>query len=284
MNKALPIFSLNSATQRGWEISSYKAIENADLIFKAIHRDDHYIFVFQQEGKSQVMLDFDTVEINGCAVLCILPGQAHQGILAEHVDAWFFAVNPEMVKDSYRHFFEEQIPVTKMVKLSIKDAQTLTRMMELLSYMDNQAEESYSLEEINRSLTDACIGVIVNEFNKSIKPENQSLSRTVLITKQFRSLLLKSFRVMKNPSNYAESLHISPSYLNEAVKKTTGFSVSYWINQEIVLEAKRILFHTDYSVKEVAEQLGYKDYSYFTRVFTKISGMSPMAFRQNYRK
>jgi AraC family transcriptional activator of pobA len=154
----------------------------------------------------------------------------------------------------------------------------------MLSYMYNQAEESSSLDEINRSLTDACIGVIVKEFKKSITAENLSLSRKVMITKQFRSLLLQSFRVMKSPSLYAESLNISPSYLNEVVKKTTGFSASYWINQEIVLEAKRVLFHTDCSVKEVAEQLGYEDYSYFTRVFTKIAGMSPIAFRQKYRK
>ncbi len=89
---------------------------------------------------------------------------------------------------------------------------------------------------------------------------------------------------MKTPSSYAGALNITPSYLNEAVKKTTGFPASYWINQEIVLEAKRILFHTDSSVKEIAKQLGYEDCSYFTRVFTKISGVSPVAFRQNYRK
>jgi len=284
MNKVLPIFSLISATQRGWEISNYQTLENADLIFKALHRDDHYIFVFQQEGRSQIMLDFETVEINGAAILCILPGQAHQGILAEHVDAWFFAVNPEMVKDSFRHFFEELVPQTKLVSLAFNEVQTVTKMMELLSYMSNQPNESCSLDEINRSLSDACIGVIVNEFKKLIGPENPNLSRTVMITKKFRSLLLKSFRTMKSPSDYASSLSISPSYLNEAVKKTTGFSASYWINQEVVLEAKRILFHTDASVKEVAEQLGYEDYSYFTRVFTKIAGMSPITFRINYRK
>jgi len=284
MNKVLPIFSLNLPSKKGWEINHFKAIENDDLIFKAVHRDDHYIFVFQQAGKSQIMLDFNTVELNGCAVLCILPGQAHQGILADHVDAWFFAVNPELVKDSFRHFFEELGSLIKLINLSFNGAQTLIRMMELLSYMDKQPEEPSSLDEINRSLTDACIGVIVNEFKKSVMPEDISLSRTVMITKQFRSLLLQSFRVMKSPSDYAESLNISPSYLNESVKKTSGFSASYWINQEIVLEAKRILFHTNSSIKEVAEQLGYDDYSYFTRVFTKISGVSPLAFRRNYRK
>ncbi len=44
MQKVLPIFSLNLITQKGWDISNYAASENAELMFKAVHRDDHYIF------------------------------------------------------------------------------------------------------------------------------------------------------------------------------------------------------------------------------------------------
>jgi len=284
MPKTLPIFSLNLITQKGWDISNYTAFENADLIFKAVHRDDHYIFIFQQKGRSRIMLDFDTVEIDGCAVLNIMPGQAHQGILADNVDAWFFAVDPNMVRDSFRHFFEEQVRVNQLVYLESDKSQILTQIMQLLNKMYVEPDAGVSMEEINRSLVDACIGIIVNEFKKLVVPESTKLSRTISITKLFKSLLLQSYRIMKTPASYAGVLNITPSYLNEAVKKTTGFPASYWINQEIVLEAKRILFHTDSSVKEIAIQLGYEDYSYFTRVFTKIAGVSPVVFRQNSRE
>jgi AraC-like DNA-binding protein len=78
---------------------------------------------------------------------------------------------------------------------------------------------------------------------------------------------------------YAGSLNISTPYLNECVKTTTGYSVSWHIQQRVVLEAKRLLYHSDKSIKEIAGELGYDDYSYFTRLFVKVSGLTPVAFR-----
>lgn len=58
------------------------------------------------------------------------------------------------------------------------------------------------------------------------------------------------------------------SYLNECVKNITGFSVSYHIQQRIILEAKRMLFYTNKSIKEIAIELGYDDYPYFSKKLT----------------
>jgi AraC-like DNA-binding protein len=89
---------------------------------------------------------------------------------------------------------------------------------------------------------------------------------------------------MKSPSEYAAALNISPSYLNEVVKDTTGHPVSYWIHQEIILEAKRMLFYTNSTVKEISYALGYNDTTYFIRLFSKNAGMPPLQFRCNSRK
>jgi len=89
---------------------------------------------------------------------------------------------------------------------------------------------------------------------------------------------------MKTPAEYAESLHITPAYLNEVVKDTTGYPVSYWIHNEIVLEAKRMLFYTEQSVKEIAHILGYVDVAYFIRLFKKRTQITPLQFRQKYPK
>ena len=78
---------------------------------------------------------------------------------------------------------------------------------------------------------------------------------------------------------YAKCLNISTPYLNECVKRTTGYSVSYHIHQRVILEAKRLLYHSDKSVKEIAGELGYDDYSYFIRLFVKVTGMTPLTFR-----
>lgn len=79
-------------------------------------------------------------------------------------------------------------------------------------------------------------------------------------------------------------LNVSESYLNEALKKTTGFPVSYWILHEVMLEARRMLYYTELNVKQIARGLGYPDPAYFSRLFSKAAGLTPLAFRQQYRK
>ena len=79
-------------------------------------------------------------------------------------------------------------------------------------------------------------------------------------------------------------LNISAPYLNEALKKVTGLPVTYWITHETMLEAKRLLFYTDLTVKEIAHQLGYEDHTYFSRLFKNSESTTPLAFRNSYRK
>ena len=64
----------------------------------------------------------------------------------------------------------------------------------------------------------------------------------------------------------------------------TGFPISYWIHQQVVLEAKRLLYYTNMDVKEIAFSLGYEDPTYFSRLFSKVTGISPGAFRQKFHK
>lgn len=62
------------------------------------------------------------------------------------------------------------------------------------------------------------------------------LSRPVEMSKQFKRLVIENFRSAKSPSAYADKLNVSESYLNEVVKKVTGFPVTFWINQEIIMD------------------------------------------------
>ncbi|MEZ0453718.1 helix-turn-helix domain-containing protein [Sphingobacterium thalpophilum] len=63
------------------------------------------------------------------------------------------------------------------------------------------------------------------------------------------------------------------------MKDVTGQTVSQHIQDRVILEAKRLLYHSDKSVKEIAFELGYDDYPYFSRLFAKNTGISALAFR-----
>ena len=74
-------------------------------------------------------------------------------------------------------------------------------------------------------------------------------------------LLEKNYSKLKRPGDYAQKLNISAPYLNECIKNATGHSVSQHIQDRIILEAKRLLYHSDKSVKEIATELGFDDLS-----------------------
>lgn len=57
-------------------------------------------------------------------------------------------------------------------------------------------------------------------------------------------------------------------------------NATLYIKNEVVLQAKRLLVHTDLAVKEIADRLGIGDYAYFSRLFTLATGISPTQFRK----
>ncbi len=61
-------------------------------------------------------------------------------------------------------------------------------------------------------------------------------------------------------------------------------TVSYWIMQEVVLEAKRLLYYSEMNTKEIAHTLGYEDHTYFSRIFKRTANLTPLEFRRHYRK
>jgi len=97
-------------------------------------------------------------------------------------------------------------------------------------------------------------------------------------------MLAMKYKTMKSAGEYASALHLSLSYLNEAVKEATVFTVSYWIQHEILLESRRLLYYGGGSVKEIAHELGYDDHAYFSRMFKKAVGRSPGGFRAQYHR
>jgi AraC family transcriptional activator of pobA len=130
-------------------------------------------------------------------------------------------------------------------------------------------------------LKDSCnalVALVTSQYLALAQPADR-LSRFEIITKAFRELLERHYINDKRPAAYAQKLHLSTPYLNECVKTATGYSVSHHLQQRVILEAKRLLSHSDRSVKEIAASLGYDDYPYFSRLFTKVAGMSALSFR-----
>ncbi|SEH44502.1 AraC-type DNA-binding protein [Halobacillus karajensis] len=81
----------------------------------------------------------------------------------------------------------------------------------------------------------------------------------------------------------AEILNVNPNYLSGVFTKERGVSITQFINQQRIKEAKELLCITQHSLMDISLLLGYNSQSYFTRVFKSIEGIGPKEFRQKYR-
>jgi len=250
---------------------------------KAAHRrEDHYLFIVQERGESSIMLDFTQVLLNAESMLCIAPGQVHYPVAAsKDTLAWLIAVDVHLLEDSSQTLINEHYFDYKSKSLDPKQTILLKQCINLIKELQENNILVKNNFQVELSLLRAFTGLFCSFFDEA---GYTKLSRPLWLSSQFKLLLQTHFKNYKTVSDYAAFLHVSPAYLNEAVKTATGVTVSSWIKQVVLTEAKRLLFATDMSVKEIAFSIGYDDPAYFIRYFSKNTGTSPLVFRNNTLK
>lgn len=254
-------------------------IMNLDEVRRS-HRDNYHSFFLLENGTTVIEIDFQQYTVKPFSILYIHPHQVHRIVALTSVNGSFLRINSEHINPEYLHLLEELAPLKPLMVQE-----------DIFSILANSASLCLNLSERKNQqlyhslLKDSCntlIGLLTSVYLEGSTPIDK-LSRSEQITKAFKAALQRDFVSIKRPSAYALILNISTSYLNECVKDSTGQPVSYHIQQRIILEAKRLLYHSDQSVKEIADTLGFEDYAYFSRFFTKATGMSALSFRNKNR-
>lgn len=279
--RMIPTFTIDEVRRQGYHAVHIRTIDKADSV-QVAHRDECYLFIFQQKGSFQLMLDFRKVTIKGPAIYFILPGQIHQYISAA-TDTWVLAVDPANVQPYYKTVLDQHFLVHDPAKISADLSKRLRHCIDILAEETVVQHVKGCQHQITRGLIDAIVGMLVREYDLPQDAEKPKEARNITITRQFKALLFQKYKEMKKPSDYADALKISTPYLNQAVKAFSGFTISYWIQKMVMTEAKRLLYYTDLSVKEIAYELGYDDQAYFTRLFTMSEKISPLGYRKKYR-
>lgn len=240
------------------------------------HRRDYHIFILAEKGSACIEIDFEKYIIKTPYVLYIHPNQVHRVVKNEKADFYIVGISNENLNPEYLKLLEHLIAV-KPLRLKSDVFSIVHQSVSLcVNIFERKHDKLYP-----SSLKDCCntlVALLVSQYLEQTTPTDR-LSRFDFITKEFQILLERDFTSIKRPADYAAAMNISTPYLNECVRNATGFSVSHQIQQRIILEAKRLLYYSDKSVKEIANELGYDDYAYFSRFFTKVVGMTALTFR-----
>lgn len=98
----------------------------------------------------------------------------------------------------------------------------------------------------------------------------------------FKDLLEQNFRLEKSVNKYASELSISEKQLHKATTALLDKTPKQLIDERVLLEAKRLLSHTNESIKEIAYELGYDEPTNFIKYFRKHTNTTPSEFREQY--
>jgi AraC-like DNA-binding protein len=96
---------------------------------------------------------------------------------------------------------------------------------------------------------------------------------------RFRDAVERDFSRTRRLEDYAHSLGYSARTLSRATQAQAGINAKEYIDRRIILEAKRLLAHSDFTAAQVAARLGFTSATNFTKYFHQRTGVTPIAFR-----
>jgi len=276
-SKHIPVNTLPAGIRKGIIISraSFNGLPNSKEVERS-HRDNGHVFILQEKGTTHLEIDFQKHAIKASSIIYIHPNQIHRLIGFKNATITSWIITSENLQPEFLKLLETITPANALT-LNAKTLSILSQTASLCITFSKRVHEKL-FESILKESCNTLVALVASQYLAQSKSTNTS-SRFEVISTAFKSLLENGFTTVKSPMAYAKSLNISTPYLNECVKKATGFSVSYHIHQRVIQEAKRLLYHSNKSVKEIAGELGYDDYSYFTRLFVRLTGMTPSVFR-----
>lgn len=255
-----------------------KSMNELNKAVQESHRDDHYMFIVQTKGHFILQLDFNNVILDGSSLCFVTPGQVHKYIENRNCEGWLIFIDNSLIPNQYREIFDTYLNTQQTVSVTEQDpAFKVVSLLEEVLGQDLLALKKSLID----SLTATLAGMIASKIIQSRRSVNTFSKQKHNIMAQFKQLVHDRYKTLKQVKTYASILNITPLYLNEVAKEITGFAASYWINQEVILESKRMLYYTTLDVKRIAYELGYEDHTYFSRFFKKNVGMTASEFRNN---
>lgn len=243
--------------------------------------------IFLITGAGRLMHDFRDHDVTGVTLFFLSPGQVHtirpapqtQGTVASFTQEFFdhHAPPPSMLFD-LPFFFSTG--VTPWLTVTKEEAARITALFAELQQEYDSAQSG--VQEVLR----ATLRILFIQAGRlyAQKHSVKETSRAALLARQFHLSLEHHFREWQTLAPYARELGITVNHLNDVIHQETGHAAGELIRQRRLLDAKRLLLHSDLSVSEIGYQTGFQDPSYFTRFFRRHAGQTPGEFRDAIRE
>jgi AraC-like DNA-binding protein len=242
--------------------------------------------IFILHGSARVMHDFVEFKALGTTIVFMSPGQIHtarpspglRGTTVSFTQEFFDGSSPPPSRLLDFDFF---FPAEIRPWLSVPPASE-KEILPLFRDLQNEFDRGLpGAVDVLRATLHILLVRVSRLYAKKRPP--RAISRASQLARQFQLSVERHFREERSLAEYARELGVSTNHLHDVVREVTGHSAGEILRQRRLLDAKRLLSHTDLSVSEIGYQLGFRDPSYFSRFFRQAAGLTPAEFRLQIR-
>ncbi|MYS94474.1 MULTISPECIES: helix-turn-helix domain-containing protein [Streptomyces] len=256
---------------------------HADAPLERVHRIDFHVVLLFGAGPVRHMVDFTEYEATAGDLLWIRPGQVHRFSRTSEYRGTVLTMQPGFLPRA-------TVEATGLYRYDLPphlrpDAAQLAGLRDSLGQLRREYEDTETLPlslhtaVLRHSLT-AFLLRLAHLAAGSAESVGQQADSTFTL---FRDAVEKDFATNHSVSAYADALGYSRRTLVRAVRGATGDTPKAFIGKRVVLEAKRLLAHTDLPIGRIGAAVGFPDAANFSKFFHQHTDQTPAAFRAELR-
>jgi AraC family transcriptional regulator, transcriptional activator of pobA len=267
-----------------------KTMEEVDIHLGGItdepHRHNYYTVIWSYAATGKHVIDFKEYSVEPQHIFFVSPGQVHQVITNPAPTGIVILFTPEFLqKNSIREDFILNLKIFRdsdeTPPLSIND----DTQKNLSMFVDHMLRAFHSDDNMRFETIGAYLKLFLIECNQHCSLYPTSNTQTIEVgrslVRSFKELVETHYHKWHQVKEYAEMLNVTPNYLNEVIKSAINKTAKDYIQNRLMLEAKRMSIFTDKSIKEIGFELGFEDPSHFSKFFKTCTGISFAAFKES---
>lgn len=247
-----------------------------------IHSNLFQIFLLEN-GKTFFIGEHVRVDLNKPSILTMPENTLHEFRQEKDVKGTVISVSYALMEELLEYYPKGLTDLEKMQLFQqTADQQTFDDLFSLGRAIDEELKQDRVGKQVSlRSLLGLLLIRIIRlrerETPDAVEAPN---GLNYKYFKLFQNNIKQANSSRKQIRDYARELQITPIHLNRICQAVSGKSASQVVRDHLVLEAKRHLSYSSYSIGEIAHLLDFKEPNYFSRFFKKTTGLSPKEFRK----
>tara|TARA_R110002096_G_scaffold317919_1_gene512288 strand:- start:1233 stop:2111 length:879 start_codon:yes stop_codon:yes gene_type:complete len=291
MQKDIPQITFNSqkSNNSGIEIITIESLSkrNSEATHNSekAHQVAFNMIVYYTAGESKHLVDFVWHDVKPHTIVHISKGQIHafqfhddlKGFILLFTDDYLRKQINSLPKNEIERLFNSHLfsPI-----IQVPEDSNVEKYIRLFNEEYTNSKENYNQENTYSALHSIIFSKL--ERLKQYQTMHVKKSDKLIVFLNFKSLLETHFSKSRNADFYAEKLNITYKHLNTICKDVISLTAKQFIDEFIVLEAKRLLINSEIKSTQLAYSLGFEEPTNFVKYFKKHTGLTPNNFKKDY--